>query len=159
MLISLIFLVLLSSGGDSKREFVSPDNSVRAVVYNFVDSLRGEMLESRLCIYAKNGQLLIDKSFVSPDREHGFGIYRANWSEDSRFFIVGMSSSGGHMPWQLFTSVFSVANKRLVDLNKRMPITAYRLIMPDSLQITTFTKNIKYPKVITVWLPHLIDHK
>jgi hypothetical protein len=154
-----IFLLFLSSGGDNKREFFSPDKTVLAEVYNFVDTARGEVLESHLRVFTKKGRSLLDKSFASPDGEHGFGIYRAEWSADSRFLVVGMSSSGGHMPWQVFTSVFSISTLQLVNINMMMPITAYKLIPPDSLQITTFAKNIKYPKVITVSLPHLIDHK
>jgi hypothetical protein len=35
----------------------------------------------------------------SEDSEHGFGIVKAAWTPDNKYFVFSLTSSGGHQSW------------------------------------------------------------
>ena len=155
-LLSLIFIITSLVEARNQREFISPNKMTRAIVYSFAD--RGIILESRIRVLSRKGIVLFDTSFSSKDHEHGFCVVQAAWTANSKYFVFGMVSSGGHMPWQVFTFVFSIATKEFIEINKVVsPVTSsFKLIPPDSLEATTFTGNINNPKLLKVRLSDLV---
>ncbi len=140
------------------REFISPDKNMRAIVYNIAE--RGVLLESRIQIFNHKGKVILDTNYASKDHEHGYGVVQAEWTANSQFFVFGMLSSGGHQPWQAFTFIYSVSTNELISINKTVePVTSnFKLIPPDSLEATGFTKNIKNEMKFGIRLSTLI-HK
>ena len=112
--LSVILLAAAAvSASAQAKTFVSPDGALRATITPAGPAGRraGESLvEMR---DARSG-LLLRKSFASEDGEHGYGVVRAEWTADSRFFIFSLESSGGHQPWHAPTFVYRRADRRLL---------------------------------------------
>jgi hypothetical protein len=157
---SLILLFIVSSliVAKNKREFVSPDKKTRIVIFNFVE--KDIVLESRIHVLNRKGSVLFDTSFTSIDHEHGFGVIQAEWTADSKYFVFGMSSSGGHQPWHAFTFTYSVITNELISIDKTVETVTsrFKLFPPDSLEAIGFTKNLNHAAKFGVRLSTLI-HK
>jgi hypothetical protein len=158
---SLILVLGIASSliAGAKREFTSPDKLTRAIVYNFSD--KDVIQESRVRILSYKGKVLFDTSFASKDKQHGFCVVQAQWTSDSKFFVFGMSSSGGHQPWHFFTYAFSRAINRLISVDKAAgPVTSrFTLMPPDSFEAKTFTTNINEEVGLVLRLSNLIQKK
>lgn len=108
----------------ASREFAAPDRSLRAVVTWTKKSPRVGDDESTVAIFSTAGRRLFHRSYESPDGQHGFRVERAAWTPDSRFFVVSLSSSGGHQPWHSPTDFWCRGDGRLRSLDtEREPIT------------------------------------
>jgi hypothetical protein len=156
---SLILLFIVNSliVAKNKREFISPDKKTRFIVFNFVD--KDIVLESRIRVLNRKGTVLFDTSFASKDHEHGFGVIQAEWTANSKFFVFGMNSSGGHQPWHFFTFAYSVSVNKLISIDKTVePVTSrFKLFPPDSLEATGFTTNINEEEKFGVRFSSLIQ--
>src|SRR5450830_362233 len=130
----LVLVIISFVIAGNKREFISPDKLTRAIVYNFSD--RDVVQESRVRILSHKGKVLFDTSFASKDKQHGLCVVQAQWTTDSKFFVFGMSSSGGHQPWHFFTYAFSRTINRLMSVDKVAgPVTSrFTLMPPDSFK-------------------------
>ena len=98
------------------REYRSPNGKFRAVVIALPGAPYGSG-ESRVELRTAGGALLCSHSYGSEDGEHGFGVERAAWTPDSRFFVYSMSSSGGHQAWHFPTDFIAVKNHRVQKLD------------------------------------------
>lgn len=88
------------------KEFRSPDGKYLAIVIPLPKAPHGSG-ESKIEIHSKDA-IVCSASYSSEDGEHGFGVERAAWSPDSKFFVYSMSSSGGHQAWHFPTYFISV---------------------------------------------------
>ena len=97
------------------EEFPSPDRRVVA----FVRSTKAPeaTIESRVELRSENGRVLARFSYVSGDGEHGYGITKAAWTPNSRFFVYSLESSGGHQSWHTPIQFFSRSDNRVVRLD------------------------------------------
>ncbi len=131
----------------------------KAVVYNYYE--KGAVLESRISILNRKGKVLFDTSFASKDHEHGFGVDQAEWTADSKFFVFGMLSSGGHQPWHAFTYAYSTSNNELISIDQAVePVTsAFKLFPPDSIEAVGFKTDINHQMKFGFRLSNLINHK
>ena len=78
--------------------YVSPD---RALIANVIPSGKekgNEKAESTVRVQSAEGKQSFTYDFSSDDGEHGYGVNSAQWTADSNFFVLTMSSSGGHSP-------------------------------------------------------------
>jgi hypothetical protein len=98
--------------------YASPDKALTAVVLPVDVSLYATPdMESRVVIYEATGKTISSKDFSSPRGENGYYVYRAEWSPDSQFFVLSLTSSGGHSPWSYPIWVFSRQQRRFVDFS------------------------------------------
>jgi hypothetical protein len=67
--------------------------------------------ESRVKFYSNQSQLLCTVDFSSADGEHGFGVVRATWTPDGKYFVFSLASSGGHQPWHKPTFFYSAGGR------------------------------------------------
>jgi hypothetical protein len=132
---ALVLLTVLAHSGDQK-EYLSPDGKYRAYVIPLPKAPYGSG-ESKIMIKAKSGKTLSLKSYGSEDGEHGFGVEKAAWTFDSRFFVYSMSSSGGHQAWHFPTNFISTTDWKIRNLDDYVgPITnpGFVLSAPDTVK-------------------------
>jgi hypothetical protein len=97
---------------DETHKYVSPDRKLQALVIP-AGKAGDWRTENRVEIRDVRGKSLLTKSFVSKDGEHGYIVYRADWTPDSQFFVFSVYSSGGHSPWNSPTYFYCRSDNRL----------------------------------------------
>lgn len=133
----------------------SPDRTLRAVAV-----VRAQGGESRIEI-RRRGDVLLAKSYTSPDGQHGYVLEQAQWTADSQFFVFSMSSSGGHQPWRFPVFVYSRRHNALAPLDQRTgPITApdFQLTAANAIAVSVPSKDA-VPKKVWVKLATLFPLK
>jgi hypothetical protein len=66
------------------------------------------------------GKVLARTDYSSEDGEHGFGVTKAAWTPDSRFFVYSLESSGGHQAWHSPVRFFSRGTARTLSLDDKL---------------------------------------
>jgi len=97
------------------EHMISPDRSVFALIR--YPMLSGTTTESRIQFTTIDGHVLAERSYVSEDGKHGYGIIRAAWTPDSQFFVYKLESSGDHEPWHNPVHFFSRKDNKFVELD------------------------------------------
>ena len=128
MLLALILLSILPS----------PDGRLRAVVSD--SSLRIED--------ARSGRTF------RIHRPEGWTIVQAEWSPNSRFFVVGLTSSGGHQPWSRPIRVYSRDTNRVRDSGLTV-VAPFTLRAPSILETRILDPRSEAGKAIKVNLLQL----
>jgi len=130
----IIFLPVISLA-DSQKEIISPDGKVKAIIFgNKTD-------ESIIEIYDSE-KLLLKKDYTSKDGEHGVIVEHAEWTPDSKFFVYGMYSSGGHQPWHSPIDFYYREENKIYELEnylseiEAIAQTDFKITAPDTIQIT-----------------------
>jgi hypothetical protein len=98
--------------------FVSPDRALQATIIPVSPEQGLQANESRVELRRKDGKLLCMKDYSSSDGEHGYGVQKAQWTPDSRFFVYDLASSGGHQPYRAPTFFFSRENNRVRNIEE-----------------------------------------
>jgi hypothetical protein len=114
--------------------------------------------EDTISFLSSDGRLLLKKSFASTDGQHGYSVIRGQWSSDSKFYAFCVASSGGHQPWHVPTSVYSVATNRLYcldDLYGSVTTSGFKFLAPGSLETTILDSDGGREKTIVVNLSEL----
>jgi hypothetical protein len=111
--------------------FPSPDRALLAEVWT---SSAGE---SRVQIKNSSKRVLLNRDDTSGDGAHGFLLFHAEWTADSRFFVAGTEASGGHQPWSHPIWVYSRAKNKVFNLTRLgiMTVGDYILKPPDAIEI------------------------
>jgi hypothetical protein len=105
LLLHLVALFLCASAqaqGYGKTIYISPDGKFRAEIVPTYTQERG-FHEHCVTIYTRTGKQLAQNDHSSNDHEHGQTVNQAEWTPDSRFFVYGTHSSGGHSGWHFPT--------------------------------------------------------
>jgi hypothetical protein len=124
------------------HEYRSPDGKYLAVVIPYPKAPHGSG-ESKIEIHSKD-VIVSSASYSSEDGEHGFGVERAAWSPDSKFFVYSMSSSGGHQSWHFptyFISVNDFKTRYLDDCVGSITQPEIAFTPPDIVQVYGHTPN------------------
>ena len=97
LLLFILFLSVFSGGAWPLKAQVyrSPDGAVTVRI----SQLSASCLESLIEVSSAKGQLLLHKSYGSPDCAHGMSVNRGAWTPDSKFFVFNAQTLGGHQPW------------------------------------------------------------
>ncbi len=117
----LVFLLIMAAvspapaGRRSLKRYDSPDKSLMAIVMTVNDEQLGP--ESNVELRTAAGALIGLKRFTSKDHVHGFGVIKAKWSLDSRFFVFSTVASGGREAGKFPTFFFSRIDKRIHPLD------------------------------------------
>lgn len=152
--IAFVLISIFIVFAQKKQEFTSPGMKTHAVIYN----IHGE---SKIHILNSKGRILFDTSFISEDREHGFGVIRAGWTANSKFFVFSVHSSGGQQPWHFPIFIYSVSGRKLLCIDNLFgAVTSdFKLSPPDSLETIIMKKNINDTGKINIKLADLISRK
>ena len=110
---------------------VSPDGARRAVVETDANG------ESHTRIEDAKGRVRLTRDDRSKDGSHGYAVVHAAWTADSRFFVAGLESSGGHQPWAHPIWIYSRAANRVFELARlgMAPVSDFQLRPPDILEV------------------------
>jgi len=112
-LLSLFLIVGVAHANELKaQKYKSPDG--KFIAYVLPSRYSGE---SKIIIKTNKGKKLCSKDYGSEDGEHGFGVVRAGWSADSKFFVYSMSNSGGHQPWHSPIDFISITDFKVHSLD------------------------------------------
>lgn len=159
-IISLFLLLAataVAGSAQSAKTYVSPDKSLRVIITSVGHERRGAG-ESVLEIRSARRVLLLKKSFASEDGEHGYGVARAAWTQDSRFFVFSVESSGGHQPLHTPTFVYRRTDRRLLALDDFVgPISAplFELGPHDLLRTQRWVADEQAVRAVTLNLSEL----
>ncbi|MEW6116192.1 MAG: hypothetical protein AB1553_04750 [Nitrospirota bacterium] len=138
MLVVLLFVMLPAAGyARGQKEYISPDGRLRALVVPVSKEGSG-LPESRIEIRKMNGALIFEKDYSSSDGSHGWVVNHATWTPDSRFFIIGRYSSGGHQPWHAPVDFYSRRHKRVFSLDKYVGTVKdsnVQVVAPDVVKV------------------------
>src|SRR5215475_2710667 len=111
---ALVGLATHTSSTNPRKEYRAK-NGERVLVTN--SSKTEATDESRLEFFSSTSQLLCSLDFSSKDGEHGFGVVKAAWTPDQRFFVFSLSSSGGHQTWHSPTFFYDLSDGTLRSLD------------------------------------------
>lgn len=73
--------------------------------------------ESVVAFYSPENQKMCSLSFLSEDGDHGYGVAKAGWTPDDKYFVFSMTSSGGHQSWHAPTLFYSVRHTEIESLD------------------------------------------
>ena len=107
-------------GCTGSADIPSPDRELTAHIIQVGGSGCGE---SRIQIVDSAQQIIASAEYTSTDRERGYGVEKAAWTPDSRFFVYSMSSSGGHQANRFPVFFFARAEKSIQSLETRFTLT------------------------------------
>jgi dipeptidyl aminopeptidase/acylaminoacyl peptidase len=96
-------------------KYLSPDGSLVAIITSFHE--REATAESKVELRLASGKLVAQRSYSSDDGEHGYGVAKAQWTPDSRYFVFSLESSGGHQPWHAPVQYFSRKSDSFLSLD------------------------------------------
>jgi hypothetical protein len=116
--------------------------------------------ESHLEFFGKDRRFLCALDYSSEDGEHGYGVEKAAWTSDKKYFVVSLASSGGHQAWRSPTIAYSSDKKWIINLDDfidGLSITGsnFELINPHSIA-THILKDKEIP--ISLNLDNLFQH-
>jgi hypothetical protein len=100
---------------ENVKEYRSPDSAVLATV----TSTKAPEATDESCVELRTsaGKLLARIDYSSRDGEHGYGVVKARWTPDSRFFVYSLESSGGHSAWHSPVQYFSCSLSKILSLD------------------------------------------
>jgi hypothetical protein len=156
--------LLLTGGlayGNKQQEYSSPDGKYIAYVIALPKAPYGSG-ESKIIIRTKKVKVLCSKNYGSEDGEHGFGVERAAWTPDSKFFIYSMSSSGGHQAWHFPIYFISTTDWKVRNLDDYVgPITdpGFVLSAPDTVKTVGRDKSTLDEATFEVRLSELVTRE
>jgi hypothetical protein len=113
---SLFFLAACWAQAKGKVVYENRDG-VRVVIVPVGKPSGHEAYESRIEFLTPKDKLLCSLDYSSEDGEHGFGIVKAAWTEDGRYFVFSLTSSGGHQGWHFPTHFYNTKDTRIYYLD------------------------------------------
>jgi hypothetical protein len=120
LLLMLIFRSLLLqpsySVTDGPKEYKSKED--HRVLILPASKLSGHAAyESKIEFYSVENRVLCTLDYSSEDGQHGFGVMKAAWTPDNKYFVFSLTSSGGHQPWHAPTFFYSVGDSEIHSLD------------------------------------------
>ena len=107
---------LLPETPASKVEYKTKDGS-RVIIVAAKKTNQEAGQENAVEFYSPQDQKLCSLDFSSEDGEHGFGVVKAAWTPDENYFVLSLTSSGGHQAWHAPTVFFRLRNKEIRSLD------------------------------------------
>jgi len=110
--IALVLMLPCCLRARSNKEFKAKNGS-RIVILPIGKLSAYAEQESRIEFYSPQNQMLCALDYSSEDGEHGFGVVKAAWTPDQKYFVFSLTSSGGHQAWHAPTLFYSVKDDSL----------------------------------------------
>ena len=108
----------------------SPDGQLTAVISG--------QTESRIAIQHSDGVQLGQHDFSSADGQQGYVADGAQWTPDSRYLVIRMRSSGGHMPTYALVVYWSRKTNRFYHLPNYTADQIFSVAPPDKVDVSTW---------------------
>lgn len=139
--LTLAFSLLIGLAGPKESvTLTSPDGQLTAVVSG--------QTESHISIQRSNGTQLSQHDFSSPDGQQGYVADGVQWTPDSRFLVMRLRSSGGHMPTYALVVYWSRKANRFYHLFNYTADQVFSVTTPDKVSVSTWP-DLK-PKTISL---------
>jgi hypothetical protein len=122
-----------------KHPYAAPDGSAHVMVLPVSKEAGRTEYESRIEFQSRDDSTLCVLDYSSEDGEHGFGVVKAEWTPDSRYFVFSLTSSGGHQSWHAPTQFFNRQDGTIRSLDdyfvaSGITTTDFRLIAPNTIK-------------------------
>lgn len=111
-----LFSMPLRQEAYGPKEYRSKDSG-RVVISAVRNPSREAGHESKIEFYSAENQMLCTLDYSSEDGEHGFGVVKAAWTSDGKYFVFSLTSSGGHQAWHTPTLFYSVRDFEIHSLD------------------------------------------
>ena len=137
-LAAMLTSALSNASAEEVKGYPSPDGRFLAQVVRLPNAPYGSG-ESRIVLRSTKGRIVCSKDYSSEDGEHGYGVEKAAWTPDSKFFVFGLSSSGGHSAWHSPIGFVSSQQGKAYSLDDLVgPITDpdFEVAPPDVVRAT-----------------------
>lgn len=108
----------------------SPDGQLTAVISG--------QTESRIAIQRSDGTPLGQHDFSSADGQQGYVADGAQWTPDSRFLVIRMRSSGGHIPNYALVVYWSRKTRRFYHMPNYTADQIFSVTAPDKVDVSTW---------------------
>jgi hypothetical protein len=108
----------------------SPDGQLTAVISG--------QAESRISIQRTDGAALGQHDFSSADGQKGYVADGAQWTPDSRFLVIRMRSSGGHIPNYALVVYWSRKTRRFYHMPNYTADQIFSVAAPDKVDVSTW---------------------
>ncbi len=146
LVLAIVTVVFVVSCGAQKQtvashtDFKSPDGMLLAIVRSKHAPEATD--ESQIEMRTQGGTVSAKRNYTSGDREHGYGVTKANWTPDSQFFVYSLESSGGHQSWNSPVWFFSRKENKFFNLDRALNDSvanpAFRVSAPDLVTVELF---------------------
>ena len=124
-----------------EQKYSSPDGALIAKVRS--SKTPGTIEESEVRVTTARGKLLSQRSYASKDGEHGYGVFKAQWTPNSQYFVFSLQSSGGHQPWHSPVQYFSRKSSAFVSLDELLKDAVsdpqFRIDPPDRVTVELYS--------------------
>lgn len=129
LILAFSLLIGLASPNDPAT-VASPDGQLTAVISG--------QIESRILIQRSDGTQVGQHDFSSADGQQGYVADGAEWTPDSRFFVIRLRSSGGHMPTYALVVYWSRKTNRFYHLPNYTADQVFSVEAPDKVNVSTW---------------------
>jgi|WetSurMetagenome_2_1015567.scaffolds.fasta_scaffold02436_2 hypothetical protein len=89
-LAAMLTSALSTANSDEVKGYPSPDGRFVAQVVRLPSAPYGSG-ENRIVLRSNKGRIVCSKDFSSEDGEHGYGVEKAAWTPDSKFFVFSLT--------------------------------------------------------------------
>lgn len=124
-------------------KYPSPDGSLVAVVTSHRQPKA--TAESEIEVRTPSGKLLAHQSYTSEDGEHGYGVSKAQWTPNSKYFVFSLESSGGHQAWRSPVQYFSRVDDSFLSLDDALKNAVmspqFVIAAPDKVTVDLYFGN------------------
>ena len=139
LLLATVVVMPLQAQLKFRSTYSSPD-SQRHVIISDMKSAFQYVSEGVVEFRSNAKKLLLKKDYTSEDGEHGYAVDPIGWTADSKYFLYGLTSTGGDQSWHHGIEVYSSRTGKIVHLDNYLgPITIGQevtLAPPDSVFVT-----------------------
>ena len=135
----IVLVLLLPYGAPAKETEFAAKDGTRVVVLPVSKPSNHNDSENKLEFYSPKNQMLCALDYSSKDGEHGFGVVKAAWTPDNKYFVFSLTSSGGHQPWHAPTLFYSIRDNSIdnVDNYADAAISKADFTLKDSNTVLT----------------------
>lgn len=136
-----------------QKRYSAQDGGLTVLVTPISKQAGPSEYESRIEFKSIDGKIACAIDYSSADSEHGFGVVKAAWTPDSRYFVYSLTSSGGHQPWHAPTQFLSREDGKIRTLDDYVEGAGisnadFQLIAPNTVK----TEAWKNQQAVTVTL-------
>jgi len=86
-------------------------------------------------------------NYSSGDGEHGYGVTKAGWTPDSKFFVYSLESSGGHQAWHSRVQFYGRETNKIFSLddalNDDITNPHFTITAPDKVTVELHRRSDK----------------
>jgi len=114
--ITLAVMLPWSGTAKSQNEYKAKGGT-RVVILPIGKLVGHQDAESKIEFYSPKNEMLCAVDYSSEDGEHGYGVVKAAWTPDQKYFVFSLTSSGGHQAWHAPTLFYVLRDNSIHSLD------------------------------------------